>query len=71
MRKKDKNIPEPNSTIIYVLEKEGHKPVYGVGTVYKAEYYPIICSGMIKQSIETGLKWCYVDELEIIEKQEE
>lgn len=68
MRKKNKNLPRLHSTVIYVLEKDGYKSTFGVGTVYGDERFPNIYSGMIRLPIETGLKWCYIDELEIIEK---
>lgn len=71
MRKKNKNLPRLHSTVIYVFENEGHRLLFGVGTIYGDDRFPNICCGMIKLPIETGLKWCYVDELEIIEKQEE
>lgn len=70
-RKKNKNLPRLHSTVIYVLESEERVPTFGVGTICGDERFPYICSGMLKLPIENGLKWCYVDELEIIEKSEE
>lgn len=71
MRKKDKNFPRLHSTVIYVLEKEGCSPSFGVGTIYGDERFPTIYSGMIRVPIKTGLKWCYVDELKIVEQDKE
>lgn len=70
-RKKDKNLPRLHSTVIYALEKEGYKPTFGIGTICGDERFPDICNGILKLPIENGLKWCYVDELEIIEQSEE
>lgn len=67
-RAKDKNIPAPNSTIIYVSVKDGNSPMFEIGTICKeGQCVYIMYNGMIKLPIENGLKWCYVDELEIIE----
>lgn len=71
MRKKNKNMPRLHSTVIYVLESGECKPTFGVGTIYGEERFPYICSGMIKLPIKTGLKWCYVDELKIVEQDKE
>lgn len=71
MRKKNKNLPRLHSTVIYVLGSGECAPTFGGGTIYGEENFPYICSGMIKLPIENGLNWCYVDELETIEKSKE
>lgn len=70
MRKKDKNIPEGNSSILYVSEVEGFKPTIRFATVHDTGEYTYIHNGICKAPIDTGFKWIYASDIEVIEKEE-
>ncbi len=70
MRKKDKNLPQNNSSILYVSEVEGLKPTIAFATVRSNGEYTHIHNGFCVLPVGTGFKWCYVCDIEVIEKEE-
>ncbi len=69
LRAKDKQIPRNYSVVLYVSREDGDKIIVKCAEVIYGQGYANLYNnmGVYEVSVKTGLKWCYADELEIME----
>ncbi len=69
LRAKEKQIPRNYSQVLYVSREDGDKISVKYAEVIYGQGYANLYNnvGVYEVSVKTGLKWCYADELEIME----